>query len=181
MTAVAKPLIPLPMITASRSSGTASGLNSGKNILYCWHKAKVLDMIVVYTSSFKDAWLWGYFIFLIGYSPPRAYAVICSRFNITINWDYRYAPKQGKLTSVCLQRFSSIFETTILRFVLYKHGVLWWDLTNQGRPRSDAAQCGIRSVPALFAYRMLYEKFNRNRKYYPTALNQEMDSSNWEG
>ena len=45
------------------------------------------------------------------YSLPRAYGVFCGRFIITVNWDYLYAQKQGKLTSVCLQRFSSVFET----------------------------------------------------------------------
>ena len=45
------------------------------------------------------------------YSLPRAYAAICGRFNITVNWDYMHAQNQGKLANVCLQRFSSIFET----------------------------------------------------------------------
>ena len=31
------------------------------------------------------------------YSLPHAYAVICGRFNITVNRDYLYAQKQGKL------------------------------------------------------------------------------------
>ena len=48
------------------------------------------------------------------YSLPRAYAVFCGRFIITVNWDYLYAQKQGKLASICLQRFSSIFETIII-------------------------------------------------------------------
>ena len=43
------------------------------------------------------------------------YAVIRGRFNITVK-DYLHAQNQGKLASVCLQRFSSIFETTIPRF-----------------------------------------------------------------
>ena len=47
------------------------------------------------------------------YSLSRAYAVICGRFNITVNWDYLHAQNQGKLATVCLQRFSSIFERTI--------------------------------------------------------------------
>ena len=47
------------------------------------------------------------------YSLPRAYAVICGRFNITVNWDYLHPQTQGKLATVCLQRFSSIFESTI--------------------------------------------------------------------
>ena len=47
------------------------------------------------------------------HSLQRAYAVICGRFNITVNWDYLYAQKQGKLATVCLQRFSYIFETSI--------------------------------------------------------------------
>ena len=50
------------------------------------------------------------------YSLPRAYAVFCGRFILTVNWDYLYAQKQGKLASVCLQRFSSIFETIITVF-----------------------------------------------------------------
>ena len=47
------------------------------------------------------------------YSLPRAYAVFSSRFIIAVNGDDLYAQKQGKLASVCLQRFSSIFETSI--------------------------------------------------------------------
>ena len=45
----------------------------------------------------------------------RAYAVSCSRFNITVNRDYLHAQNQGKLASVCLQQFPSIFETIIYR------------------------------------------------------------------
>ena len=41
------------------------------------------------------------------------YAVSCGRFNITVNRDYLHAQNQGKLASICLQQFSSIFETTI--------------------------------------------------------------------
>ena len=41
------------------------------------------------------------------------YAVFCGRFIITINWDYLYTQKQGKLASICLKRFSSIFETSV--------------------------------------------------------------------
>ena len=51
------------------------------------------------------------------YSLPRAYAVICVRFNITVNWDYLHAQIQGKLACVCLQQFSSIFEPTIMACV----------------------------------------------------------------
>ena len=47
------------------------------------------------------------------FSLRRAYAIICGRFNITVNWDYLHAQNQGKLASVCLHRFSSIFESTI--------------------------------------------------------------------
>ena len=47
------------------------------------------------------------------FSLPRAYAVIHGRFNITVKRDYLHAQKQGKLATVCLQRFSSIFETSI--------------------------------------------------------------------
>ena len=47
------------------------------------------------------------------YSLLHAYAVSCGRFNITVNSDYLHAQNQGKLASVCLQQFSSIFETTI--------------------------------------------------------------------
>ena len=47
------------------------------------------------------------------YSLLRAYAVICGRFNLIVNLDYLHAQNQGKLCSVCLQRFSSIFETSI--------------------------------------------------------------------
>ena len=47
------------------------------------------------------------------YSLPRAYAVICGRFNITVNRDYLHAQNQGKLDNVCLQQFSSIFKSTI--------------------------------------------------------------------
>ena len=43
----------------------------------------------------------------------RIYAIICGRFNITVNLDYLHAQNQGKLASVCLHRFSSIFESTI--------------------------------------------------------------------
>ena len=32
---------------------------------------------------------------------------------MTVKRDYLYAQNQGKLASVCLQRFSSIFETSI--------------------------------------------------------------------
>ena len=41
------------------------------------------------------------------YSLPRAYAVICGRFNITVNRDYLHAQSQGKLDNVCLQQFSN--------------------------------------------------------------------------
>ena len=47
------------------------------------------------------------------FSLLRAYAIICGRFNITVNWDYLHAQNQGKLASVCLHRFSSIFDSTI--------------------------------------------------------------------
>ena len=47
------------------------------------------------------------------HSLPRAIAVFCGRIIITVNWDYLSAQNQGKLTSVCLQRFSSIFETSV--------------------------------------------------------------------
>ena len=47
------------------------------------------------------------------YSLLRSYAVIGGRFNITVNSDYLHARNQGKLASVCLLRFSSIFETPI--------------------------------------------------------------------
>ena len=47
------------------------------------------------------------------YSLLRAYAVICGRFNITVNLDYLHAQNQDKLAVVCLQQFSSIFETII--------------------------------------------------------------------
>ena len=47
------------------------------------------------------------------YLLPRAYEVICGRFNITVNRDYLHAQNQGKLASVCLQQFSSIFKSTI--------------------------------------------------------------------
>ena len=53
------------------------------------------------------------------YSLPRAYAVICGKFNITVNLDYLHAQNQGKLATVCLQRFSSIFESTISLKLLY--------------------------------------------------------------
>ena len=56
------------------------------------------------------------------YSLLRAYAVICDKFNITVKWDYLLAQNQGKLSSVCLQRFSSIFESTILAGVLQCNG-----------------------------------------------------------
>ena len=49
------------------------------------------------------------------YSQPRAYVVFCGGFIITVNL---YAPKQGKLASVCLQQFSSIFETSIVSILL---------------------------------------------------------------
>ena len=44
---------------------------------------------------------------------PRADALFCGRLIITVNWDYLYAQQQGKLASVCLQWFSSIFETSV--------------------------------------------------------------------
>ena len=47
-------------------------------------------------------------------------AVICGRFNITVNGDYLYTQNHGKLASVCLQRFSSIFESTISTFIVMK-------------------------------------------------------------
>ena len=43
----------------------------------------------------------------------RAYAESCGRFNINVNIDYLHPQNQGKLASVCLQQFSSIFETTV--------------------------------------------------------------------
>ena len=49
------------------------------------------------------------------YLLPRAYAVFCGRFIITVNWDYLYAQKQGILASVCLQRFSSILPQNALK------------------------------------------------------------------
>ena len=52
------------------------------------------------------------------YSLPHAYAVFCGRFIIAVNCDYLYAPKQGKLAPVCLQRFSYIFETSVM-YVVY--------------------------------------------------------------
>ena len=50
------------------------------------------------------------------YSLPRVYAVSCGRFNM-------HAQKQGKLASVCLQRFSSIFESTIIQH--FEADFLW--------------------------------------------------------
>ena len=47
------------------------------------------------------------------FSLLRAYAIIYGMFNKTINLDYLLAQNQGKLASVCLHRFSSIFESTI--------------------------------------------------------------------
>ena len=47
------------------------------------------------------------------YSLPRAYAVICSSFSITVKRDYLHAQNQGKLASVCLLQFSSIFKSAI--------------------------------------------------------------------
>ena len=44
------------------------------------------------------------------FSLPCAYAVFCGRFIITVNWDYLYVQK---IASACLQRFSSIFETSV--------------------------------------------------------------------
>ena len=38
------------------------------------------------------------------------------RSNITVNWGFLHAQNQGKLASVCLQRFSSIFESTLPRY-----------------------------------------------------------------
>ena len=52
------------------------------------------------------------------YSLPRTYAVRCGRCNITVHRDYLHAQNQGKLASVCLQRFSLIFET------IYTVGIL---------------------------------------------------------
>ena len=40
-------------------------------------------------------------------------AIICGRFNITVNWDYLLAQNQGKPANVCLHRFSSIFKSII--------------------------------------------------------------------
>ena len=48
------------------------------------------------------------------FSLLHAYAIIYGRVNITVNLDYLHAQNQGKLASGCLQRFSSIFKTTIL-------------------------------------------------------------------
>ena len=48
------------------------------------------------------------------YSLPRAYAVICGRFNITVNRDYLHAQNQGKLDNVCLQQFSSTVHSRYL-------------------------------------------------------------------
>ena len=47
------------------------------------------------------------------YSLPRACTIFCGRFIIAVNGDNLYGPKQGKLASACLQRFPSIFETSI--------------------------------------------------------------------
>ena len=49
-----------------------------------------------------------------GNSLLRTYAVICGRFNLAVNRDYMHAQNEGKLASVCLQQFSSIFETTVI-------------------------------------------------------------------
>ena len=54
-----------------------------------------------------------------GYLLLRAYAVSCVRFNITVNRDYLHAQNQGKLASVGLQKFSSIFETTIVGYLSF--------------------------------------------------------------
>ena len=47
------------------------------------------------------------------YSLLCANAVSCGGFNITVNRDYLHARNQGKLASISLQQFSSIFESTI--------------------------------------------------------------------
>ena len=47
------------------------------------------------------------------YSLLRAHAVSCGRFNIIVNRDYLHAQNQGKFASVCMQQFSSIFESSI--------------------------------------------------------------------
>ena len=55
------------------------------------------------------------------FSLLSAYAIICDRFNITVNLDYLHAQNQGKLANVCLHRFSSIFESTIHAYVYHKY------------------------------------------------------------
>ena len=54
----------------------------------------------------------------VKYGYSLRYAVSCGRFNITVNRDYLHAQNQGKFASVCLQQFSSNFETTIIPFKL---------------------------------------------------------------
>ena len=61
--------------------------------------------------------------FRIDYSLPCAYALICGRFNITVNLDSLHAQNQGKLASVCLQQFSSIIESTDLPKALKRDSI----------------------------------------------------------
>ena len=59
------------------------------------------------------------------YSLLRAYAVICGRFNIiTVNRDYLHIQNQGKLASVCLQRFLLIFDSTIVLSVCFSFAII---------------------------------------------------------
>ena len=55
------------------------------------------------------------------YLLPRSYAVICGRLIIAVNWDYPYAPKQDKLASIWLQRFSSIKPFNLNNHYLIVH------------------------------------------------------------
>ena len=60
-----------------------------------------------------------------------------------------------------------------------QHLLVWWDLGKQCRPRSGAAEGSIWSDAALFAYKNLYQKWNKSEKLHQTPLKFNMDSSSW--
>ena len=73
----------------------------------------ICPVIVVQRCIVKRQFYFSYKQVKHDYSLLRAYAVSCGRFNKAVNRDYLNAQNRGKLASVCLQQFSSIFETTI--------------------------------------------------------------------
>ena len=105
-----------------------------------------------------------------------AYAIICGRFNITVNRDYLHAQNQSKLASVCLQRFLSIFETSIGLYGLKRSH---WNSFSESR-FGELFIYFIR-VHAYYCYSKVYqssilkEKFFSGRVKTPSKISQKLD------